>query len=123
MNPQIFPYQPEGEYYIDEGCYITELLNSPEDESVSIARARVLPGVTTEWHRLKDTTERYIILVGEGIVEIGDLPAQKVKPNDVILIPPFCHQRITNTGSSDLIFLAVCNPRFKSEIYENCRDK
>jgi mannose-6-phosphate isomerase-like protein (cupin superfamily) len=31
-------------------------------------------------------------------------------------------QRITNTGSQDLIFNAVCTPRFKVENYIDCED-
>jgi hypothetical protein len=51
------------EYYFDEGCHILEMSNSPDDPEVSIARARVEPGVTTRLHRLTKTTERYIFLV------------------------------------------------------------
>ena len=43
------------EFYTSEKCYITELSNTPDDPDVSIARARVEPGVTTRWHRLKGT--------------------------------------------------------------------
>lgn len=50
------------EFHTDEGCFITELSNIPEDDDASIARARVLPGVTTRWHRLNGTTDRYMIL-------------------------------------------------------------
>ena len=38
------------EYFFDEGCYITEVSNSDDDQQLSIARARVAPGVTTRWH-------------------------------------------------------------------------
>jgi hypothetical protein len=34
------------ERHISEGCYISEWSNTPEDPAVSIARARVPPGVT-----------------------------------------------------------------------------
>jgi hypothetical protein len=47
------------EFYTPEKCYITELSNMPDDPDVSIARARVKPGVTTRWHRLTGTVERY----------------------------------------------------------------
>ena len=42
---------------------------------------------------------------------------------DVVLIPPSCPQRITNTGSGDLIFLAICTPRFKQDAYEDIDDE
>jgi mannose-6-phosphate isomerase-like protein (cupin superfamily) len=114
----IRPLQPRDEYYTSEGCHILELSNTPEDEGVSIARARVPPGVTTNWHRLRDTTERYVILQGRGRVEVGGLPPQEVGPGDVVLIPPLCRQRIANVGEGDLVFLAICSPRFTPQCYE-----
>jgi mannose-6-phosphate isomerase-like protein (cupin superfamily) len=109
------------EYYFDEGCYITELSNTPADPEASIARARVLPGVTTRWHRLIETMERYVMLEGKGRVEIGDEPAREVGPGDVVVIPPLCRQRITNVGEDELVFLAICTPRFRRENYEDVR--
>lgn len=111
------------EFYTEEKCYIVELSNSADDPDLSIARARVEPGVTTRWHRLSNTGERYYILSGEGRVEIGDLPPQNVGPGDITIIPPQCRQRITNTGSEDLIFLALCTPRFSDDVYEDVDDE
>ena len=110
------------EFYASEKCYITELSNTPDDPDVSIGRARVEPGVTTCWHRLKGTFERYVIISGIGLVEIGKLPPQEVTAGDVVLIPPMSRQRITNIGSDDLIFLAICTPRFSQDIYEDIDD-
>jgi mannose-6-phosphate isomerase-like protein (cupin superfamily) len=110
------------EFYTPEKCYITELSNTPDDPDVSIARARVEPGVTTRWHRLKETFERYVIISGRGIVEIGKLPPQEVIAGDFVLIPPMCRQRITNTGTEDLVFLAICSPRFSQDVYEDVDD-
>ena len=108
----------EREFYISEGCFITEWSNTPDDPEVSIARARVAPGVTTRWHRLARTTERYIVLEGSGRAYVGEREAQDVLPGDVVRIPPGCRQRIANTGKGDLVFLAVCTPRFTDAIYE-----
>jgi hypothetical protein len=47
------------EYYFAEGCFITELWNASTDKAVSVARARVAPGVTTRWHRLHGVTKRF----------------------------------------------------------------
>ncbi len=30
-----------------------------------------------------------------------------------------CSQRITNIGPDDLIFLAICTPRFSNDVYED----
>ena len=110
------------EFYTPEKCYITELSNTPEDPDVSISRARVRPGVTTRWHRLRETTERYYILSGSGRVEVGGLPLHEVNAGDIVLIPPMCPQRITNTGQEDLVFLAICTPRFSNDVYEDIED-
>ena len=105
------------EFYISEGCFITEWWNTPDDPAASVARARVPPGVTTRWHRLAGTPERYVILEGIGLASVGKLE-RVVNPGDVVLIPPGCAQRIANTGQGDLVFLAVCTPRFTPEAYE-----
>jgi mannose-6-phosphate isomerase-like protein (cupin superfamily) len=108
------------EYLFDaEGCYITELSNSPADPAVSIAKARVEPNVTTTWHRLTGVTERYCILEGNGVVEVGDEAPKNVSVGDVVIIPPMTRQRISNIGQTDLIFLAICSPRFTPECYES----
>ena len=109
---------PAAEFYIREGCFVNELSNIDADPEASIARVRVVVGVTTKWHRLVRTTERYVLLSGTGKMEVGSLAAQIVTPGDVVLIPPGCRQRIANIGSEDLIFLAICTPRFRAQAYE-----
>ncbi len=123
MQEAILRSNPAAEFFTPERCFINELSNSANDPELSIARAHVATGVTTRWHRLKDTTERYVILAGRGRVEIGHLPPQDVGPGDVVLIPPLCRQRITNLGDHDLIFLALCTPRFQPEAYEDIEDR
>ena len=118
MNRTIKRLDPEKEFYFHEGCHIIEVSNSVDDPDASIACARVEPGVTTRWHRLVYTAERYVILEGKGRVEIGDHPATDVSTGDVVLIPAMTRQRISNTGNSDLVFLAICTPRFTEDVYE-----
>jgi len=110
-------WDQDGEFYTPERCYITELQNKDTDPACSIARARVRPGVTTRLHALRGTTERYVILEGQGAVEIDGRGPVTVSPLDVVHIPPGVSQRITNKGSSDLIFLCICTPRFQRENY------
>lgn len=107
------------EFFTAELCHIAEWSNSGDDPALSIARARVTPGVTTRWHRVIDTVERYVILEGEGRVEVGALPPQDVGPGDVVIIPAGCRQRIANSGSKDLLFLAICTPRFHPDNYQD----
>ena len=118
MQPTIIDNQQAAEFFTDERCYITELSNSDADPTCSIAQARIEPGVTTAWHRLKETTERYCIIAGEGLLEIGELPPRQVTPGDIAIIPAMCRQRITNRGQAPLIFQAICTPRFLTSNYE-----
>jgi len=122
MNETIKKKNLKEEFYTPEKCYITELSNTPDDPDVSIARARVEPGVTTRRHCLKGTYERYIIISGRGLVEIGEQPPQELSAGEIVLIPPMCRQRITNIGSDDLVFLAICTPRFLQDVYEDVDD-
>lgn len=116
MKPGIRKFDHGAEFATAERCHVNEP-NVADDPEASIARARVTPGVTTRWHCLRDIAERYVILEGNGRVEVGDLPPQDVGPGDVVLIPPGCRQRIACTGARDLVFLAICTPRFRPEAY------
>lgn len=118
-NPRVIHNASTPEYYLEEHCHITEWWNSAEDAAASIARARVEPGITTRLHRLRGVTERYVMLEGTGRVTVGDRAPETVGPGDVVVIPPDAGQRITNTGATDLVFLAICTPRFRPEIYED----
>lgn len=110
--------QHSEEFYIEEGCYIREMSNSEDDPELSIAQARLAPGITTRWHSLTGISERYYLLQGEGMVEVGQQPPQLVKAGDVVIIPPSCRQRIHNCGRQDLIFLAICTLRFVPPAYQ-----
>ncbi len=105
------------EYLTEERCAILEVANDPGDPAVSIARARVAPGVATAWHKLLDTAERYLVVAGQGEVELGDSAPQAVGAGDVVRIPPGLPQRIRNTGEGDLVFYAICSPRFEPDAY------
>lgn len=111
-------FMPSPEQFTSERCFISEWLNAPEDPVCSIARARVAPGVTTQWHRLRGIAERYVILQGVGRLEVGDSAPVEVRPAQVALISPGTRQRITNTGNEDLVFLCVCTPPFAPDRYE-----
>jgi mannose-6-phosphate isomerase-like protein (cupin superfamily) len=118
MKAQTRKMQGGQEYESGERCFITEVSNDHGDEQVSIARARVPPGVTTCWHRLHGIAERYIIASGQGWVEIEGLEPGEVIEGDVVRIPPGYRQRITNTGTPDLIIYCVCTPPYEERFYE-----
>jgi mannose-6-phosphate isomerase-like protein (cupin superfamily) len=111
--------QEAEEYDTSERCQILETWNRDSDPALSLARARVGPGITTRRHRLNGITERYLILEGRGLVEVEGLSPEIVTPGDLVFIPPEHHQRITNIGEGDLIFVAACTPRFVATAYED----
>lgn len=119
IDPALLRPDPDGEFFFREGCHIQEWSNSDADPALSIARARVEPGGTTRWHCLIDTVERYVILHGRGRVEVGEGAPEAVTPGDVVIIPAGQRQRITNTGAGDLVFLALCTPRFRAANYRD----
>ena len=116
MKPIIVKVNSLKEYSTDERCFVAE---NYSNEAVSVARARVKPGVTTAAHHLKGATEIYLITRGKGLVNIDNLPPTKVGTGDVVVIPAGTSQKITNIGKTDLVFSCVCTPRFTPECYVN----
>ncbi|WP_273447649.1 cupin domain-containing protein [Neolewinella agarilytica] len=108
-------FQPQPEFYTTEGCHISEVINQEDHPDVSLATARVTPGVTTRWHTV-EAREIYYILSGKGRAEV-DGEVIDVSPGQAVSIPEGVPQRIANTGTEDLVFLCVCTPRFRQEGY------
>jgi mannose-6-phosphate isomerase-like protein (cupin superfamily) len=117
MNFELIRPDATDEFETDERCAILEVLNDSDDPKMSLARARVGPGVTTAWHHLDGVDERYVILQGTGLVEIGDYAPQVLEVGDAVRIPAGVRQRIHNSGNCDLVFYAICTPRFTPECY------
>jgi len=113
--------KPLKEFWTEERCYITELLNDPQSPNISIALARVEIDTTTQLHSLRGVQETYIIKKGLGLLEIDDEQIS-VKENDTILIEANRSQRITNVGNCDLEFYCICTPRFYADCYINLED-
>ena len=122
MNDQLpswfIPNKEGEEFWTEERCFITELLNDDSEPEVSVAIARVEVGVTTQLHKLAKIKERYIIRKGSGIVEV-DGQTWPVKVGDQVCIHADAKQRITNTSDEDLEFYCICTPRFVPESYVN----
>ena len=116
MPMNAFKADPSVETYTEEKCFITEIINSTGHPDVSVARARVEPGVTTALHQLKGIEEIYYVLQGEGRALI-DGNEFDVKSGDSLMIPRNAPQQIENTGTQDLVFLCICTPRFTPDSY------
>jgi 23S rRNA-/tRNA-specific pseudouridylate synthase len=65
-----------------------------------------------------------ILRSGEVRVNKGRIDQlYRLEAGDVVRIPPMCRQRITNVGTTDLVFLAICTPRFMPQAYEDIEDE
>lgn len=107
-------------HWIEEGCFIQEILNHPLAKS-SIARARVPIGGETRWHSV-DVHEWYIIESGKGLMQLDFQDRFEVIKGMNVSIPPGTPQRIRNTGEQDLIFMCLCTPRFTAECYKSLEE-
>jgi mannose-6-phosphate isomerase-like protein (cupin superfamily) len=117
MSNALIPCAPgRKEFLTRERTFITEQLNDAAVPVVSLAQARVEPGVTTELHSLS-VAEWYVIGSGRGMMEVGGQEPFEVRPGDSVEIPAGVTQRIQNIGDEDLILQCVCIPRFTPECY------
>ena len=121
MEHPFYAAPESSEYYFEERCHILEVMNAPEAPSVSIARARVEPGTTTVLHSV-DRTEVYYILEGIGEATVGE-QKRTMSAGEAVYIAPGTPQRITNIGQGDLLFLAICTPRFLPQSYADLEGK
>jgi quercetin dioxygenase-like cupin family protein len=133
MKPRVHHRIHQGsaaeETWFQEGCWIQEWSNHPDDPDCSIARARVPAGARTRWHRLHGTNERYVVLQGHGRVDVclegqfdpdlePTIERTEIGPGDVVIIPAGAGQRV-QAHDEELVFLAVCTPRFDPARYED----
>jgi mannose-6-phosphate isomerase-like protein (cupin superfamily) len=116
MNENLVCAGIKTEFPTRERIFITERLNDPAVPDVSLADARLEPGITTELHRLT-VNEWYVIQQGGGLMEVGGGEPFAVSSGEVVVIPAGTSQRITNTGDADLLFQCICMPRFTEDSY------
>ena len=116
MNPNTDGFPDET--WLDERCFVVELLNDPAYPQVSLCRCRVEPGVTTQLHRLS-VHEWYVVSEGKGMLELDGGEPFAISPGQTISIPPGMSQRVTNIGEQDLLFQCVCTPRFTPDCYQS----
>jgi mannose-6-phosphate isomerase-like protein (cupin superfamily) len=116
MKPKIVKANSLKEAPTSERCLIAE---NYSDETLSIAQARVKPGITTLAHHLVGVNEIYLVTRGKGQVDVGDLKPTKVVRGDLIVIPAGASQRISNIGKTDLVFYCICTPKFTVQCYHN----
>ncbi len=105
-----------------DGTILRELLHPdreyPFSGRYSLAHAKVAPGQCTIKHRLK-TDEVYYIIAGNGVMHIDD-EMSPVEAGDAIDIPPGSLQWIENDGQTELLFLCIVDPAWRTEDEEIC---
>jgi len=100
-----------------DGCRLRELLHpakAPLALRYSLAHATVPPGQTTRLHRLREASEVYYILRGEGEMRIG-AETTRVAAGQAVYIPPGARQCLRNTGDRPLVFLCIVDPAWRAE--------
>lgn len=105
------------EFTAGDGCRLKELIHGDKDPfelDYSLARAVVAPGQATALHRLRESSELYYIMAGEGVMHV-DGAEDRVKPGQAVYIPPGSSQFIENTGVTDLVFLCIVQPSWRVE--------
>ena len=80
----------------------------------SLAEAWLEPGQETQRHYHARSEELYVLLDGEGELEV-DGDRARVGPGDAILIPPGARHRIRAGGDAPLRFLCCCAPPYSDD--------
>jgi mannose-6-phosphate isomerase-like protein (cupin superfamily) len=98
-----------------DGSTIRVLLDAAHGAAnQSLAEAWLEPGQETERHHHARTEELYVLLDGEGELEV-DGARRRVAPGDAILIPPGARHRIRASERGPLRFLCCCAPPYAHE--------
>ena len=99
-----------------DGSTIRVLLDAESGGAAhqSLAEAWLEPGQATERHYHAATEELYVLLDGEGEMEVEGESA-RVGAGDAILIPPGAWHQIRASSGGPLRFLCSCAPPYAHE--------
>lgn len=99
-----------------DGSTIRVLLDAEAGGSAnqSLAEALLEPGQATERHYHAETEEIYVLLEGDGEMEV-DGDRSRVGPGDAILIPAGARHQIRADRSGPLRFLCCCAPPYSDD--------
>ncbi|MHC4203771.1 MAG: cupin domain-containing protein [Planctomycetota bacterium] len=104
------------EFVAGDDSILREILHPEKTDTeihYSLAHAKVEAGRKTKPHKLK-SSEVYYVTTGQGLMHI-DQENFEVGPDSTIYIPPNAVQYIENTGDSDLKFLCIVDPAWRTE--------
>ena len=80
----------------------------------SLAEAWLEPGQATHRHYHARSEELYVLLEGEGEMEV-DGERSRVAPGQAILIPPGARHQVTASADGPLRFLCCCAPPYSHD--------
>ncbi len=81
-------------------------------ERHSVAHVVIPPGKSSRLHFHPEAEESYYMLSGQAKLAF-DAESTIIGPGQIVLIPPNKSHQITNIGSEDLEFLAICVPAWE----------
>jgi mannose-6-phosphate isomerase-like protein (cupin superfamily) len=98
-----------------DGSTIRVLLDAETGtRNQSLAEAWLEPGQATQRHYHARSEELYVLLDGEGELEV-DGERSHVGPGQAILIPPGARHQITASDDGPLRFLCCCAPPYSHD--------
>ncbi|MEE8105382.1 MAG: cupin domain-containing protein [Planctomycetota bacterium] len=109
--------QDSEEILANDGCRLRELLHRDRDsvdEPYSLAWATIDPGKSTLPHRLREQSELYWVVSGQGRIHVGE-ETSAVHPGDAILVPKNELQWIENAGTDPLCVVLIVSPPWMAE--------
>ena len=119
LNPKDFSYSLK--MNIDDRGSFTELVKSLDRGQVSINISR--PGITKgqHWHNTKN--EKFIVVAGEGIIQLRKIGTEEIveykvsgKEITVVdMIPGYTHNIINTSETENLVTVMWCNECFNPE--------
>lgn len=119
LDPKDFSYSLK--MNIDDRGSFTELVKSLDRGQVSINISR--PGITKgqHWHNTKN--EKFIVVAGEGIIQLRKIGTNEIaeykvsgkKITVVDMIPGYTHNIINTSETENLVTVMWCNECFNPE--------
>ncbi len=83
--------------------------NSPE-ALVTITRVAVEPGATQDRHAHESAEQIWLVEQGNGRLLLANGESEPLADGDVIRTPPGEVHGLTNTGTTELIYISVTTP-------------
>lgn len=102
-----------------DGTTLCEWLHPAREEEhlqmgCSLAHAMLRPGEASRPHRLRTSSEIFVILAGKGSITVDEATAA-VAAGQAVYVTPGAMQHLRNTGNEDLVFICLVSPPWRAE--------